>query len=325
MNKVFFGIFFLAVLLIFGCASTGPTTGKPEAGVGVTSDQPPAPLKHFNTPQEYIGEAKILSDAGRYGEALNYLKEAMNLDYRNQQVHLLAGVAQAKLGKGEEARDEFKTVVRINDKTADAATAQQWLERFQHPLPIMVFPINIESKIDLATESSGSKYHTGHTKRSEAIKSHLDTFARNGYDRSLPAVLTKCGFYQVSLAKKSANPSSACGQARTEGAKIAVVGQKATLTYKEDTNIIRALGSMPVGILAGVLGIPEAKELVTTFSVSIILNIDIYEAGTGKKITSLEKFAEKNKLWGMETDTSLQKLMAEMFDEMALDIHNALL
>lgn len=333
-----FSVAACCLILAAGCASApvqpGAAAGSdPEKAQEETKKDDAAKqvMKTFATPEEYLKEATVLVSVGRTEEARKYITEGINRAPNNQAVRNMAGVAYARMGKGDEAKVEFQTAVKLNPNSPEAATANQWLEKFKKPLPIAIYPLKIQSNI--LVRSDQENFFDGKS-RSQSFKDDFDKVIEREFYTKIKDVLEKSGFYKIvqfdaNDIEGQINPSAACREAAEKGALIAIVCKNSSARYTENASIGGKLAAIPLRIIFGaLLNSNEVDQAITegviSWDVSVNTTMDIYEANKGRVVKSVSKSGRKE-VSIRNVDEKVKEVVDKIYEDVALEIHHALM
>jgi tetratricopeptide (TPR) repeat protein len=264
------------------------------ASCGITINKPAVPIKTFETSGEYLKEGKSHFDAGRFIEAQRYLAEAIRLDPNNQPAHVLAGVTWVKLGKANYARSEFEKTVEINRNSGDGVTAQTWLQRLQQPLSVAIFPFE--------NLRGASGYNVERLSSQSLHKQLLESGLYSILDER------QLSYSSFGGSKQGSRQTRSCEVARGRGGKIAIIGTVSDFQLVQDK---------PPPIQLG--------PTTTYYGAGIKVTLQVYATSECRLVDTFSKSAVRRQIPAQEREAALNQIIDGVFQQLALNIHAALM
>ncbi len=87
------------------------------------------------SPETYVSRAITLYNRGRYPEAIQLLKKALQVNPRYVRAWSWLGFTYVKIGRNQDALAAFKKVIELAPRSEDARIAQQWIAKLLSAKP----------------------------------------------------------------------------------------------------------------------------------------------------------------------------------------------
>jgi tetratricopeptide (TPR) repeat protein len=318
-------------MMVFITSCAEMMTTQPTIKMDAPPPQTPQ-LQTFKTTGEYLKAGKASFDAKQFDEAQAYLSDAVRLDQKNQAAHLLLGVTMVKLGKGADARREFDKAVQIDAKTGDAETAKAWLKRLDNPLVVGIIPPKITVSSPVKSEIFDDRERIAEAAQIILQKNlKFIPTVQSAYFQKLSKTFSACGFYST---VKFDELKSIIIDADTYRENIGST-QILTPTSKTRTNdsmigsfISRAKNKNVKILIAGSIEdymSTERDGSSYNHTLTCGINIDLISVKDSMVIKRLSNKITHDKVKTDEIKDVITKTWDELFQKMALEIHNALL
>ncbi len=87
------------------------------------------------SPETYVSRAITLYNRGRYPEAIQLLKRALQINPKYVRAWSWLGFIYVRIGRNQDALAAFKKVIELAPRSEDARIAQQWIAKLQSAKP----------------------------------------------------------------------------------------------------------------------------------------------------------------------------------------------
>jgi hypothetical protein len=337
LSKKLIVLVFMCCGLFLNCAPAPPVL-QPEIA------EQPVGLAPLGTFEENFREGQSRFNAGQFMEANHFLQEAIRLNPKSQQAHLLAGISLVKLGKSYEAMKELGTTIDLDPKSSDAAKAREWMNRTQQRLPMAMVPLTDQVQIQFFNFGMDSSNKPSTAEGKKFFRDIGENFVKESvpdlcqlYESDFAKTIINSGYYAVtpigSPGKgkpllivdnyKGDNPQprgldlkKICQEAGKRGDKIVVAPKLVELVIKAEKKITKH-------VLSNFLGNLTHYTLDGNVTVEIISTKDCRTLKVLQRSKHLDSVGQTN--LEQHVKPTITKMFQTIFQELVVDLNAALL
>jgi hypothetical protein len=110
-----------------------------------------------------------------------------------------------------------------------------------------------------------------------------------------------------------------CDDLKKSGTKIAIIGKDSIIEIKEQGKGVLQYFTRPIPIIG------RLSDSLMPMEVQMRMAVDVYQAGNCVSISSIQKSSLKSDIISNELNEELSRMTDALLNEIAADIHNALL